>query len=104
MQKAINYLKTHRFKKHSSGNYGMYGLNFLGADPVIQMNGTIWKFLYWRPNTEYAIFVNANGCQYKFRPKDVYYSDNRNDIIRMEEYIEEDMCENNKIIDLENEK
>lgn len=35
IQNQINYLRMHTFKKHSSGNYGMYGLNFLGSDVII---------------------------------------------------------------------
>jgi len=89
IKQQANYLRTTTFKKHSSGSYGMYGLNFLGSSPVIQINGTIWQFLWWEPGTEKATFVNASSKLYTFEPRDIYYSDNRNSIVRMEEYIEE---------------
>jgi len=88
IQKQVNYLKTRAFKKHSSGNYGMYGLNFLGSDVIIKMHGDIWKFLWWQPGTENATFVNANSKQYTFNPRTIYYSDDKNTIMRMEEYNE----------------
>ena len=94
IQKQVAYLRSYKFKKHSSGNYAMYGLNFLGGDgPVIQMNGTIWKFLWWEPGTERATFVNAEAKLYTFEPRAIYYSNNTNLITRMEEY-EEDILEN----------
>jgi len=49
------------------------------------MKGDIWKFLCWKTGTENATFVNANNKQYTFNPRNIYYSDNTNDIIRMEE-------------------
>ena len=97
IQKHINYLKTTTFKKHRSGNYGMYGLNFLCADPVIQMKGDIWKFIWWETGTDNATFVNSKGVIYTFNPKNVYYSKNRDDVIRMEPYIDENI--ENSIID-----
>mgnify|MGYP003353112000 FL=1 len=100
IKQQINYLKSVRFTKHKSGNYGMYGLNFLGAAPVIQMNGDIWKFLWFVPGKDDATFVNAKGTQITFNPREIYYSDKRNDIMRMEEIndtAEDDV--NNIIID-----
>ena len=94
IQKQINYLRMHTFKKHTSGNYGMYGLNFLGSDVIIKMNGDIWKFIWWEPGTENATFVNANSKQYTFNPRTIYYSDDKNTIMRMEENIE-DLDDNN---------
>jgi hypothetical protein len=88
IQKQINYLRMHTFKKHSRGNYGMYGLNFLGSDVIIKMNGDLWQFLWWQPGTENAPFVNANSKQYTFNPRTIYYSDDKNTIMRMEEYNE----------------
>jgi hypothetical protein len=84
-QKSINYLKSHTFKKHKSGNYGMYGLNFLGGDPVIKIDGDLWKFLWWETGSDKATFINAKGIYYTFTPSTIYYSDKRNDIVRMEE-------------------
>jgi hypothetical protein len=86
IQKQIKYLKTHKFRKHSSGNYGMYGLNFTGSNVVIKMKGDIWKFLCWKTGTENATFVNANNKQYTFDPRNIYYSNDTNDIMRMEEH------------------
>ena len=100
IKQQMNYLKTTAFRKHKSGNYGMYGLNFLGAGPVIQMNGDIWKFLWFIPGKDDATFVNAKGTQYTFNPRTIYYSDNRDDIMRMEEVPVEDADDINlEIID-----
>lgn len=85
IQKNVNYLRTSSFKKHSSGNYGMYGLNFLGTNVVIKMNGDLWKFLYWESGTDNATFINSNSKLYTFNPRYIYYSDDRNTIMRMEE-------------------
>jgi len=75
----------------------MYGLNFLCADPVIQMKGDIWKFIWWETGTDNATFVNSKGILYTFNPKNVYNSKNRDDVIRMEPYIDENI--ENSIID-----
>ena len=99
IKQQINYLKTTAFRKHKSGNYGMYGLNFLGSDVIIKMNGDIWKFLWWQPGTENATFVNANSKQYTFNPRTIYYSDDKNTITRMEEIIEDADDINIEIID-----
>jgi hypothetical protein len=74
-------------------------LNFLGAGPVIKMNGDIWKFLWFIPGKDDATFVNAKGTQYTFNPKTIYYSDKRDDIMRMEEIIEDADDINVEIID-----
>jgi len=100
IKQQINYLKSARFTKHKKDNYGMYGLNFLGAEPVIQINGDIWKFLWFVPGKDDATFINAKGTQYTFNPSTIYYSDKRNDIMRMEEVPVEDNL-SNIIIDLD---
>jgi len=33
-KKDIDYLQSNKFKDHSYGNSGGYGLNFLGAKPL----------------------------------------------------------------------
>ena len=83
------------FKKHSSGNYGMYGLNLFRSEPVIQMNGDIWKFLWWEKGKKYATFINSKGSKYTFQPSIIYYSEKRNVIVRMEEHFT-DECKSNK--------
>lgn len=88
IKQQMNYLKTAAFRKHKSGNYGMYGLNFLGSDVIIKMNGDIWKFLWFIPGKDDATFINAKGTQYTFNPRTIYYSNDKNTIIRMEEYNE----------------
>ena len=81
-----NYLKNTTFKEHSNGNYGMYGLNFLGSRPVIKINDVLWIFLWYESGTEKTTFVNANGELYTFEPREFYYGPNRNSIMQMEEY------------------
>lgn len=91
IQKNVSYLKNNVFKKHSSGNYGMYGLNFIGPNVVIKKDGELWKFLYWETGTENATFVNSDSKLHIFNPRNVYYSDDRNTIMRMEEEIKEEV-------------
>jgi hypothetical protein len=91
IQKNVIYLKNHTFKKHSSGNYGMYGLNFIGTNVVIKINDELWKFLYWEPGTENATFINSDSKLIIFNPRNIYYSDKRNTIMRMEEQIKEEV-------------
>ena len=43
----------------------------------------------WETGTENAIFVNADFKQCTFNPRTIYYSDDKNTIMRMEEYKEE---------------
>ena len=69
----------------------MYGLNFIGPNVVIKMEGELWKFLYWETGTENATFINSNSKLYTFNPRNIYYSDDRNTIMRMEEEIKEEV-------------
>ena len=101
IKQQMNYLKTTAFRKHKSGNYGMYGLNFLGTGPIIQMNGDIWKFLWFIPGKDDVTFVNAKGTQCTFNPRTIYYSDKRDNIMRMEEIIEDTEDINVEIINYE---
>jgi hypothetical protein len=99
-KKAMYYLKTRIFKPHKNGNYGMYGLNFLGTRPLIQMQGDIWHFLWWETGTNNATFINSNGVKRNINIYSEYYSNNRDNIIRMEEYnIDNNLDINNIIID-----
>jgi len=84
-EEAVEYLKKHVFVPHKMGNWGTYGLHFLGARSVIQMNGKLWKFLYWSGKNEEATFINADSDIITFCPRTVYYSDKRDEITRMDE-------------------
>jgi hypothetical protein len=58
--------------------------------PVIKINDELWKFLYWEHGTENSTFINSDSKLYIFNPRNIYYSDNRNIIMRMEEEIIEE--------------
>ena len=53
-KKDIDYLLSNKFKDYwpasneLSGGLGKYGLNFLGAKPIIKYNNDLWIFIHWQ--------------------------------------------------------
>ena len=79
-KKEIDYLQSKKFKDHSYGNSGGYGLNFLGAKPLIKYNNDLWIFIHWQIGVDVANFVNTKGEIFSFNPHHKH-----SDIIRMME-------------------
>jgi len=89
-KKDIDYLLSNKFKDHSYGNSGGYGLNFLGAKPIIKYNNDLWIFIHWQigqrgfaslnllKGVDVANFVNVKGEIFSFNPHHKH-----SDIIRM---------------------
>jgi hypothetical protein len=77
-KKDIDYLLSNKFKDHSYGNSGGYGLNFLGAKPIIKYNNDLWIFIHWQIGVDVANFVNVKGEIFSFNPHHKH-----SDIIRM---------------------
>ena len=65
-KKDIDYLQSNKFKDHSYGNSGGYGLNFLGAKPIIKYNNDLWIFIHWQIGSDFANFVNIKGQIFSF--------------------------------------
>ena len=65
-KKDIDYLLSNKFKDHSYGNSGGYGLNFLGAKPIIKYNNDLWIFIHWQIGSDVANFVNTKGEIFSF--------------------------------------
>ena len=80
--KEINYLKSNKFKKHSYGNSGCYGLNFLGSPSIIQYKDELYIFIHWMTGSNIASYINVKGEMFSFNP---YNKENENEISRMEE-------------------
>ena len=49
--------------EHPNGNYGLYGLNMIGCDSIIRVNGEILKFYAVKTGTNVAIYTNQKGEQ-----------------------------------------
>ena len=74
----IDYLQSNKFKDHSYGNSGGYGLNFLGSKPIIKYNNDLWIFIHWEigqrcfaslnlfKGSDVANFVNIQGEIFSF--------------------------------------
>jgi hypothetical protein len=62
--KAIEYLNTNTFIPHSGGNYARYGLNFFGCDSIIQYNNDYWKFIWFVPDSNDAVYINKDGTEF----------------------------------------
>jgi hypothetical protein len=75
---AIQYLNNHTFIPHTEGNYARYGLNLFGCDSIIQYNNHYWKFMYFIPNSNIAVYTNKNGEEF-------FLNDYIDGIIRMQE-------------------
>jgi hypothetical protein len=87
-KKDIDYLISNKFKdcrvsqapasNELSGGLGKYGLNFLGAKPIIKYNNDLWIFIHWQIGVDVANFVNVKGEIFSFNPHHKH-----SDIIRM---------------------
>ena len=80
--KEINYLKSNKFKKHSRGNSGCYGLNFLGSPSIIEYNNQLYIFIHWTIGSNIASYINVKGETFSFNP---YNKELEKEISRMEE-------------------
>ena len=80
-KKDIDYLISNKFKdcwacnpvqatasNELSGGLGKYGLNFLGAKPIIKYNNDLWIFIHWQIGVDVANFVNVKGEIFSFNP------------------------------------
>ena len=65
-KKQIDYLKSNKFTPHVYGNSYNYGLNFLGANPVIQYKNDLWIFIHWESGSDIANFINSLGEIFSF--------------------------------------
>ena len=54
---------TKMYVEHPNGNYGLYGLNMVGCNSIICVNGEILKFYALKTGTNVAIYTNENGEQ-----------------------------------------
>ena len=70
LQNDIEYLKLKTFRKLDKGNSGLYGLNFLGSNSIIEFKDKIWKFVYWEIGTNIACYININNEILSFNPYD----------------------------------
>jgi hypothetical protein len=68
LQNDIEYLKSKKFRKLDKGNSGLYGLNFLGSNSIIEFKDKIWKFVYWEIGTNIACYINVNSEILSFNP------------------------------------
>ena len=90
------YLKTHKFRPHSEGNYALFGINTFGCSSVINVRDTdreaaglqqhIWKFHSFPGASDYvATYINEEGSRHTFDFRDpITYSNTT----RLEEYEE----------------
>jgi len=78
----ITYLKTKTFIPHIDGNYAMYGLNYFGCDSIIQYNNDIWKFIWFIPHKNDAVYINKSGTELILNNNNKY-----DGIIRMQEVV-----------------
>ncbi len=56
----MNYFDNN-FVEHPSGSYGLYGLNMLGCDSTIKYLDQIWRFKYFKTNSDVPVYINKNG-------------------------------------------
>jgi hypothetical protein len=80
--KEIKYLKSNKFKTHTRGNSGLYGLNFLGSPSIIQYKNELYIFIHWLTGTNIANYINSEGETFSFNP---YNKNLETEIRRMEE-------------------
>jgi hypothetical protein len=90
------YLKTHKFRPHSEGNYALFGLTMFGCSSIITVHDTereaaglpqhIWQFFSFPDASDYvATYINEEGQYhtFDFRDPKIY-----NSTTRLEEYDE----------------
>ena len=70
-QTAIDCIKTHKFRPHQGGDYGLFGLNMFGSDSTInytEIDGSvdIWRFIYYTVGSNDAVYINACAVKRKF--------------------------------------
>lgn len=87
---TATYLKTHKFRPHRMGNYGLFGLTLLGIHSVIsvknipELENHIWKFVSFPGPSDYvATYMNEKGRYYTFNFRDPNIYSNTT---RLEEY------------------
>jgi hypothetical protein len=76
---TIEYLSNTQFVPHKNGNQLNYGLGAFGCQSIIKYNNKIWKFIWFIPGTNDAIYINKDGESLVFN-KSI-----KNNCIRMDE-------------------
>lgn len=89
MSTEQTYIKTHKFRPHSGGNYGLFGINMFGCDSTIRYTENdgsidIWRFLYFTAGSNDAIYINGSGVRRKFNLNDQNIASR---VLRLEEDI-----------------
>ena len=86
---TATYLKTHKFRPHSMGNYGLFGLSLLGINSIIsvknipELENHIWMFVSFPGRSDYVgTYINEEGFtrDINFRDMEIY-----NNTTRLEE-------------------
>ena len=52
---------SNNFVEHPMGSHGLYGVNFFGCNSIIQFDGDIWKFMYFKHGSDVPYYVNKDG-------------------------------------------
>ena len=92
------YLKTHKFRPHSEGNYALFGINTLGCNSIITNRDAereaaglpqhIWKFHSFPGASDYvATYINEQGQRQTFDFRDALTYSNTT---RLEEYYDDE--------------
>jgi hypothetical protein len=66
IDETINILSNNIFIPHENCNKMFYGLNSFGSESIISYNNDIWKFIWYKSNTNEAIYINKEGKMHAF--------------------------------------
>jgi spore maturation protein CgeB len=60
------FISNNIFVPHENSNNMSYGLNSFGSDSIISYNNDIWKFIWFKNNTNDAVYINKEGIMHAF--------------------------------------
>ena len=66
IDETINILSNNVFVPHENSNKICYGLHSFGSDSIISYNNDIWKFIWFKNNTNDAVYINKEGAMHTF--------------------------------------
>ena len=74
-----NFISNNIFVPDENGSKMGYGLHSFGSVSIISYNNDIWKFIWFKNNTNDAIYINKEGAIHAFN----IFTMNNENIIRM---------------------
>jgi hypothetical protein len=66
IDETTKFISNNIFVPDENGNNMCFGLMSFGCDSIISYNNDVWKFIWFKNNTNEAVYINKEGFMHAF--------------------------------------